>query len=589
MADPAPSVADTPLFYRGDLDDQIVTVENGARVNRDYAAFMESGVWSAEKTWRVHDRVHTITGYGLPNYTFIEGDEGLILVDTGINKGMGQELLKKKREFSEKPIIAIIYSHHHYTGGAGGILDAYPDRDIPIYGHPRLDKNLLTSLLVLGPAQRRRGPMQMGAYLPTTGADAFHAIHEPQFEEAELNSHAHQAVTRRVGHGERVVIDGLEFIFHHAIADTDDSLIVQVPALDLVVHNAAVMPFLFPLYTLRGDYYRSIPDMVESIDLIRDIRPKRLIGCHGAPIMDADEAHEMLTTHRDAFAYLHQQTVQGINAGKTPDQLAASVRLPERWATYPGLFPAYVDVEHIVRGIYRGMIGWWSEDAADLHPPAQEELNAVIVEGFGGPEPIIAKAREAHVQGRYNLSAKLLSLVLSVAPDQAEARQLKADSLRRMAQATPTGVQSRSILLTEALHLEGRIDRNRPPVTGQAFPPPNIDAMLSLPVGEFVRLLEYRINAEKAQQLNAAIALTFTDVDKAFGVSVRYGAVEYSDQRPKKADIEIVTERRAWLSMIFRQFDFASAREQGLVTVSGDQAKLDAFLEAYEGTLQWAP
>ena len=585
MADHSRPGTDTPLFYRGDLDDQVVTANNGAKVNRDYAAFMQNGIWSTEKTWRVHERVHTITGYGLPNYTFVEGDRGLILFDTGINKGMGQALLKKKQEFSSKPIVAIIYSHHHYTGGTGGILSAYPEQQIPIYGHPKLDENLLTSFLVLGPTQMRRGPMQMGAYLPATGPDAFHAIHEPHFDDSALNAHAHHAVTYPVGHGEKVEIDGLEFVFYHAIADTDDSLIVHVPRLNLVMHNAAVMPFLFPLYTLRGDYYRSIPDMIESIDLMRGIRPERLVGCHGAPILDADEAFETLTTHRDAFAYLHQQTVQGINAGKTPDELAASIRLPERWAADPSLFPAYVDVEHIVRGIYRGMIGWWAEDAADLHPPEQAELSAIIVEGFGGPKAVVAKARKAYAQRKYNLTAKLLSLVLAVAPDHAEARQLKADALRRMAQATPTGVQSRSYLLTEALHLEGSINRNLPPVTGQAFPPPSIDAMLSLPIGQFVRLLEYRINAEKAQQLNASVALTFADADQTHGLSVRHGAVEYTDHRPPTVDVKITIDRRHWLAIIFRQTTLASALEQGTATVSGDRDALARFLKAYEGTL----
>ena len=109
MADHSRPGTDTPLFYRGDLDDHVVTVNNGAKVNRDYAAFMQTGIWSTEKTWRIHERVHTITGYGLPNYTFVEGDRGLILFDTGINKDMGQELLKKKQEFSSKPIVAIIF------------------------------------------------------------------------------------------------------------------------------------------------------------------------------------------------------------------------------------------------------------------------------------------------------------------------------------------------------------------------------------------------------------------------------------------------------------------------------------------------
>ena len=573
------------LFYRGDLDDQVVKVSNGAMVNRDYAAFMENGAWSQVKTWQINDRVHTITGYGLPNYSFVEGDTGLILFDTGINKGMGLELIEKKASFSNKPIVAIIYSHHHYTGGAGGVLSAYPDKNIPIYGHPKLDENLINSFLVLGEAQRRRGPMQMGHYLPDSGPDAFHAIEEPHFEQSELNTHAHVAVSNPVSHGEKILIDGLEFIFYHAVADTDDSLIVHVPEFDLVMHNAAVMPFLFPLYTLRGDFYRSIPDMLEGIDLMRKIRPQNLIGCHGLPVSDPDDIYEMLTTHRDAFAFLYQQTVQGINAGKTPDQLAAEVRLPQHWADYPGLFPAYVDVEHIVRGIYRGLIGWWSEDTADLYPPAKEELDTVIVEGFGGSGAVIKRAQQAFEEKKYNLTAKLMSLVLTADPDNQVARQLKADALRQMAQTTPTGVQSRSYLLTEALHLEGELNRYAPAQGGRGFPPPNIESLMSMPIEAFIRLLEYRLDADKSQNLDVEVRLNFKDRGRTYGIAVRRGAVEFLEHSTVNAALDLELTYRKWIEIILCMTSLSDAIEQGQVKVQGNRAQLEDFLNAYQGVL----
>ncbi|MDE0272595.1 MAG: hypothetical protein OXP11_15490 [Gammaproteobacteria bacterium] len=48
MADHSRPGTDTPLFYRGDLDDQVVTVNNGAKVNRDYAAGDRTGVPAPE-------------------------------------------------------------------------------------------------------------------------------------------------------------------------------------------------------------------------------------------------------------------------------------------------------------------------------------------------------------------------------------------------------------------------------------------------------------------------------------------------------------------------------------------------------------
>ena len=51
-----------PLFYRGELDDKVTTVANGAQVNSDYASFVDEGPWAEVKTWEVNSRVHTITG-----------------------------------------------------------------------------------------------------------------------------------------------------------------------------------------------------------------------------------------------------------------------------------------------------------------------------------------------------------------------------------------------------------------------------------------------------------------------------------------------------------------------------------------------
>ena len=68
----------------------------------------------------------------------------------------------------------------------------------------------------------------------------------------------------------------------------------------------------------------------------------------------------------------------------TPDEMAATIRLPKHLDQHPWLFPAYVDNEYNVRGIYRGVVGWFAEDTADLHFPSARELGEVIIEGFGG-------------------------------------------------------------------------------------------------------------------------------------------------------------------------------------------------------------
>jgi alkyl sulfatase BDS1-like metallo-beta-lactamase superfamily hydrolase len=105
------------LFYRGELDDNKAEAPNGAIVNADYKNFLLGGVWAKTQTIKVRDGVHSIVGYSLNNYTFVEGETGLIAFDTGSSIGMGRDVLRMIREVTDKPIVAVIYSHHHYTGG----------------------------------------------------------------------------------------------------------------------------------------------------------------------------------------------------------------------------------------------------------------------------------------------------------------------------------------------------------------------------------------------------------------------------------------------------------------------------------------
>ncbi|MHC4404016.1 MAG: alkyl sulfatase dimerization domain-containing protein [Planctomycetota bacterium] len=480
---------DAKRFYRGDLDDRKTEAPNGAIVNEDYRSFVLDGPFAKVQTIKDRNGVHTIVGYGISNFTFVEGETGLIAFDSGNNVGMGREALKLIRNVTDKPIVAIIYSHHHYTGGATAYAESGGGKKVEVYGHPNVDRNLLTTTGALGPMQFRRVGIQLGFYLPHEGPDAVLGPAEPTFNDPKLAAAGHLPVSRPVRDGEAVVIDGVKVVFYHSVADTSDSLIVYFPELDLVLHNTAVAPMAFSLYTLRGDYYRDPIAMIASIDKLRQIRPKYLVGCHGVPIKDREEACEIATAHRDAYAFIYNQSVRAINRGMTPDEMAKTIRLPKHLDQHPWLFPAYVDNEYNVRAQYRGIVGWYAEDTADLHPPTVEEMGAVMIEGFGGSAKVIDRARQAFGERKYNLTAKLLSYVLAVEPENRTALQLKADALRAMAQTTRAGIQTRNFMLTHALHLEGKLDWTKPPKVS-FFAAPTAENILATPPGTFLKLLE---------------------------------------------------------------------------------------------------
>ena len=69
--------------------------------------------------------VHCPLGF-LGNATIIEGDDGLIVYDTGVNAEAGAHIAAEIRKISDKPVRAIFYSHHHgdHYNGTSAIVDA---------------------------------------------------------------------------------------------------------------------------------------------------------------------------------------------------------------------------------------------------------------------------------------------------------------------------------------------------------------------------------------------------------------------------------------------------------------------------------
>jgi len=75
--------------------------------------------------FKVTDRIYQVRNYDLSNITFIEGENGIIVIDPLISAETakaGLNLYYKNRP--QKPIVAVIYSHSHvdHFGGVKGVI-----------------------------------------------------------------------------------------------------------------------------------------------------------------------------------------------------------------------------------------------------------------------------------------------------------------------------------------------------------------------------------------------------------------------------------------------------------------------------------
>ncbi len=203
--------------------------------------------------------------------------------------------------------------------------------------------------------------------------------------------------------------------------ETTDSMVVWLPEEQVCVCGNTFGPVFghIPNFvTMRGDRYRDALTTIDSIERVRDLRPEVLITGHFDPIRGADRIHAELTRLRDAIAYLHDRTVEGMNAGKDVFTLMREITLPAELAVGQG----YGKVSWDVRAIWENYSGWFHHrSATELYAVGPDELNAEFVD-LAGADRIVERA-EAHLAANRPVHAiHLAEAVVHADRDHAGAR-----------------------------------------------------------------------------------------------------------------------------------------------------------------------
>jgi alkyl sulfatase BDS1-like metallo-beta-lactamase superfamily hydrolase len=568
-------IADNQLksSYMGGQVEKI-TMPHGAIVNK-----LMGDVYQKRKAAtirRIGKRITVLERFSLEHSVIIEGESSVIFWDTGANMGIGKRKYQLLREITDKPIRAIIYSHSHYTNGTRAFVpEGEEGKTIEIIAHPDVHKNCMNSGIELGPSFSRNIAQHFGMLLPRTGPDSPPINYEGK--EGEDKSSGYVRPTYEVKHEEELIIDGVRMQFFYSPSDANDSITLWLPDDDAVITNS-ILSSLPNMYTLRGQPYRDPIKWLKGIDNIRRINPQYLIPEHGDVMLTRGESYELATCYRDAIAFIYCQTIRGINKGLKPDEIADSIKLPTHLANHPRLTETYLELKHHVKGVYSGLIGWFSMDAADINPCSNKVRSKKVVEGFGGIDKVINSAKQSLEHKEYAWAAELISYVLNIEPNNEQAKRIKADALRQMAYATPA-LSSRNFYLSQALALEGKIDLTKIPA---GFSPVDENRISDLPIEESIKVLQYKIDPIKSAVTDKQIALYFTDKEETFGLHIRKGVAEFINKAMPHPDYSISLSSSDWISLIFKKTDVQSLIVNGLVQAKGNIDELEELFEMFE-------
>jgi alkyl sulfatase BDS1-like metallo-beta-lactamase superfamily hydrolase len=493
--------------------------------------------------------------------------------DTGECLDDGARFRQQIRSISEKPVVAVIYSHSHYVHGTTALVD--DPAKVAIIGHPRLNANLGSGgsgnlYAETAPLQISRTTQQFNYYAPERGPDA------PAGAHISFGRSGFVPVNMPVEDGQRIKVAGIEMqCFTRYGSDTDDCLTVYLPESGVVLNNI-VWPFVPNIYTLRGAKFRDPREWRDALAVIRDLSPTALVNTHARAVKGRERVRETLDYVIDGLNAILDQTLRGILRGLGPDELRDFVRLPKHLAEFPNLAEVYGEISHFGPYLFNHALGWFDGDAATINQLPPREQAARLVEAMGGAARVVELARVAFAANEFAWAAQLVNYVFRLDPQDRDIRRLKADILHKLGHITPAQT-IRSWYLSQAAALRGDL---RIPLLQFA----NIRILALADPAESIDQYRVRIDPGKSADLDIVLAIAIADRGTRHALHLRRGVVEFvrnPDDCRRAPEIEVVTDFENWL----RFFSCKRSLADFLAAATfrrGDAAAAERFFSAFD-------
>ena len=529
--------------------------------------------WSPPAVHQVTDNVWVAVGYDMANSIMIEGDDGLIIVDTLSTYEKAKEVITEFRKITDKPVKAIIYTHGHLDHVHGTAAFLEEGEDVEIYAHDSHLDFYINENSVLGPIASMRSAHVAGAFLPTEGPDRSNM---GVFAPATLGTIAYVAPTQTFSDELEVEISGVKLKMVFVAGESSDQIYVWLPDEEVLLIGDNIYAIIPNIYTLRGAVYRDPMNYVNALDKMIPLDAEYLVPSHVKPVTGKENVKDILVSTRDATQYIYDQTIRGMNQGYTADELSRMIQLPEHLDNHPWLTKTRNDVSTHVKTIYYGNLGWYEGNSAFLNTISLEDRSHKIVDGFGGVDTTISSIRDAIDSGEYQWAAELGAYVLNVEPDNPKAKLLQAYVLRVLS-FNSEGMVERHSLLTDALKLEGKIT-----IVPGAFTQSSPEQMAELPIEKLIKFLPTKLDPKKAAGIDMILGVTYSDIDMSFTLHVRNSILAVTDGAPESPDMTLVLDSDTHKLIVGGHLGILDAIESGQAELSGDIDDLVDFLNLFD-------
>jgi len=175
--------------------------------------------------FKVVEGVYQVRGIDLSNMTILEGDTGLIVVDTLLSVETAKAALDLYYQHRpRRPVVAVIYTHTHadHWGGVKGVITEadVASGKVAVIAPEGFLEHAASEGIIAGNAQRRRSLYQFGPLLPKGERGQVDGGLGKTISLGSLSLIAPTDLIRKSG--EKRIIDGVEIVFAMA-AETEAS------------------------------------------------------------------------------------------------------------------------------------------------------------------------------------------------------------------------------------------------------------------------------------------------------------------------------------------------------------------------------
>lgn len=529
--------------------------------------------------YKVTDHVYQVRSADLSNITFIEGNNGIVIVDPLISTETAQAALNLYYQHRpKKPILTVIYTHSHvdHYGGVRGVISEKDVKNgkVQIVAPEGFMKHAVAENVMAGNAMSRRASYMYGNLLPASSKGQVGAGLGMTTSTGTISLIKPTIIISK--NQQTLTLAGLKFIFYLAPdSEAPSEMFFYIPKYQALCTAEDATHTLHNVYSLRGAKIRDAlawSKYLNEIIYLWGDKASVLFAPHHWPVWGNKNILHHLKMQRNLYRFINDQTLRLANHGYTMTQIAEMIQLPKSLSHYWSNRGYYGAMNHNIKATYVKYLGYFNGNPATLHILPPVEASKRYVEYMGGADAVLKKAREDYKKGNYRWVAQVVNNVVFANPNNQAARNLEADALEQLGYQAESGPW-RNFYLSGAKELREGVKRLSAPKTASP------DTIRAMSLDLLFDYLGVRLNSNKAGNQKIILNFNFPDTHQKYILELENGTLSHiAGVQAKDADASITLNRDTLNQILLKQKSLQQEIKNGKVKVQGNEKKLKELL-----------